>query len=110
MAKRLTIKEKEIRELTKKHLDSIGKLISEDASKMSRVRTGDLRDSQNFKTKPYNVLTVSQNYYGKDQFLKGRNSGPKNALKVSIEQNLPDGVTLFVKDMVDLLKSPIVKK
>ena len=43
-------------------------------------------------------------------FLKGKNSGQKNALKVSIEQNLPDGVTLFVKDMVDLLKSPIVKK
>lgn len=110
MAKRLTIKEKEIRELTKKQLDSIGELISKDASETSRVRTGDLRDSQNFRTKPYNVLTVSQNIYGKDLFLKGKNSGQKNALKVSIEQNLPDGVTLFVKDMVDLLKSPIVKK
>lgn len=110
MAKRLTIQEKEIRALTKQHLDSIGELITKDSAAMSRVRTGDLRDSQNFRTRPYNVLTVSQNFYGKYLFLRDKNSGPQNALKVSIEQNLPDGVTLFVKDMIDLLKSPITLK
>jgi len=110
MSKRLTIQEKEIRALTTKHLDSVGEIITKDSAAMSRVLTGDLRDSQNFRTRPYNVLTVSQNIYGKDLFLKGKKSGPKNALEVSIKQNLPDGVKLFVKDMVDLLKSPITQK
>lgn len=110
MAKRKTIQEKEIEKLTKQHLDSIGEIITTESAKMSRVRTGDLRDSQNFRTRPFNVLTVSQNFYGKWQYLKGKNSGDKNALEVSIKQNLPDGVKLFVKDMVDLLKSPIVTK
>lgn len=110
MAKRKTIQEKEIEKLTTKHLDSIGESVSKDAAKMSRVLTGDLRDSQNYRTKPFNVLTVSQNYYGKGLFLKGQNSGVKNALTVSIKKNVPNGINIFVKDMIDLLKSPVTLK
>jgi len=110
MAKRKTIQEKEIEKLITKHLDELGKVITEDSAKNSRVRTGDLRDSQNFRTRPFNVLTVSQNWYGKGLYLKGKNSGAKNALNESVKKNVPPGIKVLIKDMVDLLKSPIVTK
>jgi len=110
MAKRKTIQEKEIEKLITKHLDELGKVITEDSAKNSRVRTGDLRDSQNFRTRPFNVLTVSQNYYGKWLYLKDKNSGAKNALNESVKKNVPPGIKVLIKDMVDLLKSPIVTK
>jgi hypothetical protein len=110
LAKRKTLQQKTLEKELENSLNDLGKLISKDASKNSKVLTGDLRDSQNYKTRPYNVLTVSQNIYGKDLFLRGKYSGEKNALMVSIEKNLPEGIDLIVQDMVDLLISPIVKK
>jgi hypothetical protein len=110
MARRKTIQEKEIESLVRKSLNKLGKIVTKDSYDMSRVRSGDLRDSQNYKVKPYNILTVSQNWYGKDQYLKGKNSGEKNALNVSIKKNVPPEIKVLVKDMVDLLKSPIVTK
>jgi hypothetical protein len=110
MAKRKTVQEKEIDKLITKHLDKIGEAISIEASKTSRVLTGDLRDSQNYRTKPYNVLTVSQNVYGKDLYLKGKKDGEKNALAVSMKKNVPEGIKVLVKDMIDLISSPIKQK
>jgi hypothetical protein len=110
MAKRKTIQEKETEKIITKHLDKLGEVITVESAKNSRVLTGDLRDSQNYRTRPFNVLTVSQNIYGKDLYLKGQNSGPKNALKVSVKKNVPEGIRVLIKDMVDLLKSPIVTK
>lgn len=110
MAKRKTIQEREVEKIMTKHLDSIGEAVIKESAKTSRVLTGDLRDSQNFRTRPFNVLNLSQNIYGKDLFLKGKNDGEKNALKVSIKKNVPEGIKFLVKDMIDLLKSPIQLK
>lgn len=110
MPKRKTIQEKETEKIITKHLDKLGEVITIESAKTSRVRTGDLRDSQNYRTRPFNVLTVSQNFYGKHLFLKGKDSGKKNALVVSVKKNVPLGIKVLIKDMVDLLKSPIVKK
>ncbi len=110
MPKRKTIQQKEIEKLTTKALNELGELITTESAQNSRVLTGDLRDSQNYRVRPFNVLTVSQNYYGKWLFLKGKNEGKKNALKVSIEDNTPATVEVFLKDMIDLLKSPILTK
>jgi len=93
-----------------KSLDKLGRNIQIEARKTSKVLTGDLRSSQNFRTRPYNVLTVSQNVYGKDLFLKGKYSGEKNALKVAVNKIVPPTLKVLIKDMVDLLKSPIVTK
>ena len=108
MAAKKTIQQKQIEKLTKESLDNLGLLISKDAAKLSRVRTGDLRDSQNFRTRPFNVLTMSQNFYGQYQFLKGKTSGKKDPLIAAIDLNLTEGVNLYVKNMIDLLTSPIV--
>jgi hypothetical protein len=108
--KRKTVQEKEIEKLITKHLDKLGEVITTDSANDSRVRTGDLRDSQNFRTRPYNVLTVSQNYYGKFIYPKDKGSGEKNALAISVKKNVPAGVQVLMRDMIDLLKSPIVTK
>ena len=110
MPKRKTPTERAIEELMKKHLDEIGRKTSVLAARNSRVRTGDLRDSENYKTKPYNILTLTQNHYGKYNYPKGKKEGEKNALAISIKENVPEGVKLLVKDMFDLLSSPIQLK
>jgi len=43
-------------------------------------------------------------------YLKGKNDGAKNALMVSVKKNTHEGIKVLVKDMIDLLKSPIVTK
>lgn len=108
MPPRKSVKQKEIENLTRKHLDKLGRTISVMAARTSRVRTGDLRDSENYRTKPYNVLTVSQNFYGKYNYPKGKTSGQKNALRIAIDKYTPEGIEVFVKDMKDLIMSPVV--
>jgi hypothetical protein len=66
--------------------------------------------------KPYNVLTVSQNYYGKFNTPKGkpttqdRDRLKDTPMQNSIRENTEDGVKVLIKDLVTLLKSPIVTK
>ncbi len=110
MAARKSVQEKQVEQLMTKHLNEIGRKTTVISARTSRVRTGDLRDSQNYRVRPFNVLTLTQNWYGKKNYPKGKNSGDKNALAISIKQNVPDGVKLLVKDMIDLLKSPIQLK
>lgn len=108
--KKITIQERQIRKLTTDALNALGAIVSKEASRTSKVLTGDLRDSQNYRVRPFNVLTVSQNWYGKGLFLRGKYSGQKNALMVSVKKNVPEATKIYIKDMVDLLKSPIVTK
>jgi len=116
MPRRKTVQEKEIEALSKKHLDAIGEAVSQEAAKNSKKRTGDLIDSQNYRTRPYNVLTVSQNFYGKYNTPKGK-ATPKDRsnikdtpLKNAIKRHVPEGTKLFIKDMIDLITAPIVTK
>lgn len=119
MAKRITIQEKEIREMTKNVLNDLGRkitVVSSRNSKVSKLQKEHLRDSANWMVKPYNVLTVSQSFYGRYNTPKGK-ATPKNRTNIkdtpllnSINENVPPEVDVFVKNMVDLLKSPIVKK
>ena len=119
MAKRKTIQQKEVENLTKKFLDELGRKItavSSRNSKVSKLQKEHLRDSSNWRVKPYNTLTVSQSFYGKYNTPKGK-ATPKNRDNIkdtpllnSIEENVPPEVEVFVKDMIDLLMSPIVKK
>lgn len=116
MPKRKSIQQQEVENLTKKALNMMGEQISTESAKNSKKRTGDLIDSQNYRVKPFNTLTVSQNYYGKYNTPKGKPT-PKNRdnikdtpLRNAIEKFKQPGVEVFVKDMIDLLKSPIVTK
>ncbi len=119
MAKRKTIEEKEIEKITKNNLDKLGRNISVVTarnSKVSKLQKSHLRDSVNYRVKPFDTLIVSQFRYGKWNTPKGRPT-PQNRSNIkdtpilnSINQFLPEAKKVFVKSMVDLLKSPIKKK
>jgi hypothetical protein len=129
MAKRKTIQEKEVEALTQKHLNQLGRKIIVESKRNSKIAKskenftgGSLRDSGNMNVKPFNTINLYQNYYGKYNTPKGKPTpkdrdvlGNKKGLedtpiRNSISDNLPDGIKFFVKDMIDLLKSPIIQK
>lgn len=119
MAKRLTIQEKQVREMTEAHLKELGRKIRITTainSKVSKKQKRHLRDSVKAQVKPWNTLNISQYYYGKYNTPKGEPT-PKNKdnientpVKNAIAEFVNDETRVFVKNMVDLLKSPIVKK
>jgi len=119
MPKRKTVQEKEIEAIITKGLDKLGREIIVEAgrnSKVSNLQKDHLRDSGNFRTKPYNVLTVSQNFYGKYNTPKGvatpkdrsrlTNTPMRNAIRTKANEN----VQIIVKDLINLLISPVVTK
>jgi hypothetical protein len=119
VARRKTIQEKKIEATITKHLNELGRKITVLAgrnSKVSKLQKDHLRDSGNYRVKPYNVLTVSQNYYGKFNTPKGkpttqdRDRLKDTPMQNSIRENTEDGVKVLIKDLVTLLKSPIVTK
>ena len=119
MAKRLTIQEKEVRKLINERLNELGRkitVVSSRNSKVSKLQKDHLRDSANYRVKPFDTLTVAQSFYGKYNTPKGQatpkdRSDIKNTpLRNAIEEFVNEETKVFVKDMVDLLKSPIVKK
>lgn len=119
MAKRKTIQEKEVEKITKNSLDKLGRTISVVAarnSKVSDLQKEHLRDSLNYRVKPFDTLIISQFRYGKWNTPKGK-ATPKDRSNIkdtpvlnAIATHLPDAKKVFVKSIKDLLKSPIKKK
>lgn len=120
MAKRKTIQQKEIENLTKKSLDELGRKISVVTARNSKVsdlkNPNHLRDSVNYRVKPFDTLIVSQNFYGKYNTPKGkatpqdRSNIKDTPIRNAINEFVPEAKKVFIKSMVDLLKSPVVKK
>lgn len=119
MGKRKTIQEREIENLTKQSLNELGRritVISSRNSKVSKKQKEHLRDSANYRVKPYDTLTVSQFKYGKYNTPKGKDT-PKNRDNIqdtpmlnAIRENVPEATKVYVKNMIDLLKSPVIRK
>ena len=103
--------------MTKNSLLELGRLIkvvTARNSKVSKLEKDHLRDSIGRAVKPFNVLILSQKFYGQFNTPKGE-ATPKNRrnltntpMENAIRENLPDAVNLYVKNMIDLLTSPIV--
>lgn len=102
-----------------KHLNDLGRkitVVSSRNSKVSKLQKEHLRDSANYRVKPYNTLTLTQFYYGKFNTPKGK-ATPKNRNNIkdtpllnAINEFVPEQTNLIVKDLVDLLASPIRKR
>ncbi len=102
-----------------KHLNDLGRkitVVSSRNSKVSKLQKEHLRDSANYRVKPYNTLTLTQFYYGKFNTPKGK-ATPKNRNNIkdtpllnAINEFVPEQTNLIVKDLVDLLVSPIRKR
>lgn len=119
MAKRKTIQEKEIEKITKDSLNELGRTISVVTarnSKVSKLQKNHLRDSLNYRVKPYDTLIVSQFRYGKWNTPKGKPT-PKDRSNIkdtpilnAINEYVPNAKKVYIKSIADLLKSPIKKK
>lgn len=119
MPKRKTIQEKEIENLTRKALDDLGRVVTVTAarnSKVSKKQKDHLRDSTNWRVKPYDTLTVSQFKYGRYNTPKGKPT-PKDRSNIkdtpmlnAIDDHLPNAKKVYVRNMIDLLKSPVLIK
>ena len=119
MAKRKTIQEKELEKITKDSLNELGRLVSVVTarnSKVSKLQKNHLRDSLNYRVRPFDTLTISQFRYGKWNTPKGKPT-PKNRSNIkdtpilnSINEYAPKATKIYIKSIADLLKSPIKKK
>lgn len=119
MAKRKTIQEKEIEKITKDSLNELGRLVSivtARNSKVSNLQKNHLRDSVNYRVRPFDTLTISQFRYGKWNTPKGKPT-PQDRSNIkdtpilnAINEYVPNAKKVYIKSIVDLLKSPIKKK
>ena len=119
MARRKTIQEKEIEKITKDSLNELGRLVSVVTarnSKVSKLQKNHLRDSLNYRARPFDTLTISQFSYGKWNTPKGK-ATPKDRTNIkdtpvlnAIHEHAPKSAKIYIKSIADLLKSPIKKK
>ena len=119
MGKRKTIQEREIEKITKNSLDKLGRLasvVTARNSKVSKLQKSHLRDSVNYRVKPFDTLIVSQFRYGKWNTPKGKPT-PQDRSNIkdtpilnAIALHVPEAKKVFVKSIKDLLKAPIRKK
>jgi hypothetical protein len=119
VGKRKTIQEREIEKITKDSLDELGRTVSVVTarnSKVSKLQKDHLRDSANYRVKPFDTLIVSQYRYGKWNTPKGK-ATPKDRSNIkdtpilnAINEHVPSAKKVFIKSIVSLLKAPIKKK
>lgn len=120
MAKRRTIQERQIDAVIKANLNRWGNQVIFDAKENTRVDNDVLRPSINYRVKPDTVITFVQRIYGKWITPKNvpmpkkpssqRKSPPYNALQIEIDKTKSEATEIIVKNLVDLLKSPVVTK
>lgn len=119
MAKRKSTNEREIEQMMRNELDILGRkvtVLSSRNSKISNKQKAHLRDSANWRVKPFDTLVVSQYKYGKYNTPKGqatpsdRDNIKNTPLLNSIKENVPEAVKVIAKNLVDLLIAPIIKK
>lgn len=119
MAKRKTTEEKAIEKRITATLNDLGRkviAVSSRNSKVSKKQKDHLRDSGNYRVKPYNVLVLTQYGYGKFNTPKGKPT-PANRSNITdtpldnaIVEYVDEEINILVKDLIKLIVEPIVKK
>jgi hypothetical protein len=116
MAKRKSTEQKEIESRITKTLDALGRkviAVSSRNSKISSLQKDHLRDSGNFRVKPYNVLVLTQYKYGQYNTPKGK-ATPKNRsnikdtpLENAIAEYVDEEINILVKDLTKMIIAPV---
>lgn len=110
MAKRRTKEQISSDKIIKKHLNELGEKVYLQAAETSRRATGRLQDEQNYQVKPDTVLTFGQMVYGKWNYPKGKESGEKNALLISINDHLEDATAIIIESIKDSMLQDFKQK
>jgi len=101
MAKRRTRDEVKADKIIKDALLKMGEEVLNIAVPNSRRDTGRLQDEMNFEVKPDTTLTMYQMYYGEYNYPAGKNSGEKNALRIAINEMIPETTEVIIKNITD---------
>jgi len=119
LAKRKTTEEKAIQARITQTLNELGRkviAVSSRNSKVSKKQKDHLRDSGNYRVKPYNVLVLAQYNYGRYNTPKGK-ATPSNRANIkdtplnnAIVEYVDEEINILVKDLIKLVVAPIVKK
>ena len=117
MAKK-TATQTKIEQITKDSLNELGRKVSVLAARMSKVSKKNkrhLRDTYNYRVKPFHTLAVTSTFYGQYNTPKGKPT-PKDrtnlkntAMKVAVNENVEDEKKVFIKNMSDYLMMPVKK-
>ncbi len=119
MGKRITTEEKAIRAKITETLNALGRkviAVSSRNSKVSKKQKDHLRDSGNYRVKPYNVLVLTQYGYGKYNTPKGkptptdRSNIEDTPLDNAIVEYVDPEINILVKDLIKMIIDPIIKK
>lgn len=110
MAKRRTKQQIAADQIIKKRLNETGETIYNETREISRYRTGQLINSINYMVKPDTTLQLAQVYYGKFNWPKDTNVGPKNALMIVVERHVDKTTKLIVQDINDIILAPFKNK
>jgi len=92
--------------IIKDNLNVLGEQMYKAARKITRVRTGRLKQSINYRVKPDTILTFTQQSYGADVRPAGVNSGETDALLITIKELLPEGIEVIKKDLIESILYP----
>lgn len=92
--------------IIKDNLNVLGEKMYRQARRITRVRTGRLKQSVNYRVKPDTVLTFTQQSYGADVRPAGVNSGETDALLITIKELLPEGIEVIKKDLTESILYP----
>jgi hypothetical protein len=112
MAKKLTTSQKEERAIIQKRLNEFGAEITNLVkTKYLRVNTERLKKTMNYTVKPYNVLTFSQQIYGKwntykDKPSRSTNPNDYNPLLQEIKKAKRDLNNIIIKDLRESILYP----
>jgi hypothetical protein len=112
MAKKLTTSQKEERAIIQKRLNEFGADITNLVkTKYLRVNTERLKKTMNYTVKPYNVLTFSQQSYGKwntykDKPSRSTNANDYNPLLQEIKKAKRDLNNIIIKDLRESILYP----
>lgn len=106
MAKRRSSQQIKTDQIIKKNLNVLGEKIYRKARRITRVQTGRLKGSINYRVKPDTVLTFTQVGYGADVRPSGVNSGETDALLITIKEMIPEGIEIIKKDLIESILYP----
>lgn len=98
MARRRTKTQITADQIIKAKLNILGEKIFVQARDNSRVDTGRLRDSVNFRVKPDTTLTVAQVFYGKFQ--------QPDELLVAVAELAPETTRIIITEINDQILAP----
>jgi len=110
MAKRRSREQLKVDRLIKAELLILKEKILEEAYPITRVKTTVLRNEMNGRVDPDTRLTMYQAYYGAYNYPKGKESGEKNTLLITMKKLIPDTTKIIIGNINEIINAPFKQK